>query len=171
MLLGQLALEASRPNDAVDLLQKAIRIFVSIEANTGEADAQSLLAVCGAALGDVPLRDRARARAAKLRLAITSRLEVYPVDIVLAQLAAGPERPAAIARLRDIAADAERRHWPSWSLEAKLAAWQLMTLDSDADGAVFGRALKDQARRGGFGRVLALLNQPPPAAQRPVPTS
>jgi DNA-binding winged helix-turn-helix (wHTH) protein len=162
MLLGQLALEASRPNEAVGPLQKAIKIFASSEANTGEADAQSLLAICGAALRDAPLRDRARARAAQLRLAITSRLEVYAVDIELAQLAAGRDRPAAIARLRDIAADAERRHWPSWSLEAKLAAWRLMMLDTDADSAAYGRALEDQARQLGFGRVLALVRQPPP---------
>ena len=169
MLLGQLALEASRPNEAAGRLQKAIKIFAASEANTGEADAQSLLAVCGAALRDAPLRDRARARAAQLRLAITSRLEVYPVDIELAQLAAGPERPAAIARLRDIAADAERRHWSSWSLEARLAAWRLMTLDTDADadGAAFGRALEEQARQLGFGRVLALMSQHPLVGQLP----
>jgi hypothetical protein len=166
MLLGQLALEASRPNDAVGPLQNAIKIFASSEANTGEADAQSLLAVCGAALRDAKLRDRARARATQLRVAITSRLEVYPVDIELAQLAAGRDRPAAIARLRDIAADAERRHWPSWSLEAKLAAWHLMTPGTDADGAAFGRALEDQARQLGFGRVLALVRQPPPVGQQ-----
>ena len=67
---------------------EASRGFAAAELRTGEADAQALLALCAEAQGDNAERDSALDRARTLRQAMTSRQEVYVVDIALAQVAA-----------------------------------------------------------------------------------
>jgi tetratricopeptide (TPR) repeat protein len=161
--LGQLEFDALRWASARDLLRRAARVFSMHETQTGEADAEALLALCADALGDAVDRDRAIARARSLRTAITSKQEVYFVDIALAQLAVGSEeRSAALTRLRELAIDAQRRHFLAWSLEAKLAEWQI--LRSQGDGAAAARLRTDlevEARKHGFRRIIALLGAPP----------
>ncbi len=161
--LGQLDFDALRWASARDLLRRAARVFSTHDAQTGEADAEALLALCADALGDVVDRDRAIARARSLRTAITSKQEVYFVDIALAQLAVGSEeRGAALTRLRELALDAQRRHFISWSLEAKLAEWQILRSQADAAAAAkLATALEEEARKHGSRRIIALLDAPP----------
>jgi tetratricopeptide (TPR) repeat protein len=160
MVLGQLDFEGARFAPAKARLEWASRKFATDESQTGEADAQALLALCAQALGDSATRDRASARAALLRASITSRQEIFIVDIALARLTSGSQQRAdAEAKLQQLAEDAERRHWLSWSLEARLAQWQLLTLDGNATAAAHLRSnLEGVARKHGFKRVIALLS-------------
>jgi tetratricopeptide (TPR) repeat protein len=161
--LGQLDFDALRWASARDLLRRAAKVFALHETQTGEADAEALLALCDDALGDAVDRDRAIVRVRSLRTAITSKQEVYLVDIALAQLAVGSEeRSAALARLRELAIDAQRRHFLTWSLEAKLAEWQMLRSQGDAAAAAKLRTdLEVEARKHGFRRIIALLDAPP----------
>jgi Tfp pilus assembly protein PilF/TolB-like protein len=161
--LGQLEFDAFRWASARDLLRSAAQVFAKQETQTGEADADALLALCAEALGDAVERDRASTRARSLRTAITSKQEVYFVDIALAQLATGSaERSAAIKTLRELAIDAQGRHFLSWSLEAKLAEWQILRSQGDAAAAARLRTdLEEEARKHGFRRIIALLDAPP----------
>src|ERR1022692_4359335 len=161
--LGQLDFDALRWASARDVLRHAARVFSMHETQTGEADAEALLALCADALGDAVDRDRAIARARSLRTTITSKQEVYFVDIALAQLAVGSEeRSAALTRLRELAVDAQRRHFLAWSLEAKLAEWQILRSQGDAAAAARLRTeLKEEAHKHGFRRIIALLDTPP----------
>jgi len=81
------------------------------------------------------------------------------VDIALAEIGSGPRSHAEmIAALEDLAADAERRHWLGWSLESSLAAWRLARDSHDAPAAARLRErIELQARKHGFGRILALV--------------
>jgi DNA-binding winged helix-turn-helix (wHTH) protein/tetratricopeptide (TPR) repeat protein len=176
LTLGQLDFEDAKWTSARELLRGAAAEFAANEAATGEADANAMLALCEQALGATAERDQAAARAKALRAAITSRQEVYFVDIALAQLAADPRQPGnmfappadSIGRLRDLAADAERRQWIAWSLEAKLAEWQaLKTRGDEHNATLLGGSLQAAARARGFGRIVALMNAPRrPAAKR-----
>jgi hypothetical protein len=142
---------------------RASRVFSTDGAQTGEADAEALLALCADALGDAVDRDRAIARARSLQTTITSKQEVYFVAIALAQLAAGSEqRSAALARLRELALDAQRRHFIAWSLEAKLAEWRILRSQGEPAAASRLRAeLAEEADKHGFRRIIALLDEPP----------
>jgi tetratricopeptide (TPR) repeat protein len=161
--LGQLDFDALRWASARDLLRRAAKVFALHGTQTGEADAEALLALCDDALGDAVDRDRAIAQVRSLRTAITSKQEVYLVDIALAQLAVGSEeRSAALARLRELAIDAQRRHFLTWSLEAKLAEWQMLRSQGDTAAAAKLRTdLEVEARKHGFRRIIALLDAPP----------
>jgi hypothetical protein len=99
------------------------------------------------------------AHARDLRRSITSRQEVYVVDIALAAVGSGSRSHAeAIAALEELAADAERRHWLAWSLESSLAAWRLARDSHDAPRAARLRErIESEARKHGFGRILSLL--------------
>ena len=162
MVLGQLDFEGARFAQAEVRLERASQSFAIDEAQTGEADAQALLALCAQALGDSATRDRASTRAALLRASITSRQEIFMVDIALARLTSGSQQRAeAEAKLQELADDAERRHWLSWSLEARLAQWQLLMLDGNSIAAARLRStLEGVARKHGFKRVIALLGSP-----------
>src|SRR5665213_2371541 len=94
---------------------------------TGEATAQAKLAVCYQTLGRDAERDRALARARQLRTRITEHQEVFSVDIALAQLSGETgQKAAAVATLRDLIADADKRQWLAWSLESRLALTRLL---------------------------------------------
>jgi tetratricopeptide (TPR) repeat protein len=159
MMLGQLDMDRGRYADARVRLERARSGFAAAEATTGEADAEAMLALCNQALGMTKERDEALARTRELRRSITSRQEVYVVDIALAAVGNGSRGQAeAIAALEDLAADAERRHWLAWSLESSLAAWRLARDSHDVPHAARLRArIESEARRHGFGRIVALL--------------
>jgi hypothetical protein len=158
---GQLEFDARRWATARDLLRRASQEFSTNGAQTGEADAEALLALCADALGDAADRDRAIARARSLQTTITAKQEVYFVEIALAQLAAGSEgRSAALTRLRELALDAQRRHFIAWSLEAKLAEWRILRSQGDAAAAAKLRTeLAEEAHKLGFRRIDALLGE------------
>ncbi|HEY2678671.1 MAG TPA: winged helix-turn-helix domain-containing protein [Steroidobacteraceae bacterium] len=161
MSLAQLDMDNAQWNAARERLRRASRGFAAAEEHTGEADALAMLALCAEALGDAEERDRAAERARTLRQAITTRQEVYVVDIALARLAEQSRQyAAAVDKLIALAADAERRHWIGWSLEAKLAAWELLRArDPRSAGALRGE-IEATARKHGFERILNLLNVP-----------
>jgi hypothetical protein len=95
-----------------------------------------------------------------LRQAITSRQEVYVVDIALAQIGARNDA-ARVERLLTLADDAEQRQFIPWALEARLAAWQLLrTRGAGAAPDALRVEIEKSARRRGFGRILRLLQQP-----------
>lgn len=163
LMLAQIDLEGRHCEKALQRLGQAIDEFALTESHTGQAEAEALSAACYQQLGDSRQRDLALARARTLRAAITSRLEVYTVEIVSAQLgfAVGRQRDA-IAQLNALAADAAHRHWLRWSLEAQLAAWQLAQANGDERAAMRLRAaLERSARVQGMGRILARLERPP----------
>jgi tetratricopeptide (TPR) repeat protein len=159
---GQIALEASQFATARKLLEDAARLFAAKEARTGEANAEALLALCAQEQGDTTERDRASARARQLRTAITSKQEIYVVDIALAQLPTDARaRNDALDGLRKTAIDAERRHWVSWALEAQLAEWRVLKAGGDeAAASRVGAELRSKAERYGFRRIVALVNAP-----------
>jgi DNA-binding winged helix-turn-helix (wHTH) protein/Tfp pilus assembly protein PilF/TolB-like protein len=161
--LAQLDMDDARWSAARERLRAAARGFAAAEVQTGEADAQAMLALCAQALGSSAERDQALDRARKLRQAITSRQEVYMVDIALARLGdpAHADAAAAASKLLALAADAEQRQFLAWSLEAKLAAWEL--LRASGTGSAAAQALRAQiertAREHGFGRILNILQR------------
>jgi tetratricopeptide (TPR) repeat protein len=160
-MLAQIDLEQGHCDKALPRLGNAIDVFGRIEAKTGQAEAEALRAACYQQLGNAHERDAAMARLKALRTAITSQLEIYNVDIVSTQLGFAQGRQSdAIAKLDALAADAANRHWLRWSLEARLAAWQLAQATHDA--ATAGRLRKDlekTARSHAMGRILARIQQ------------
>jgi hypothetical protein len=165
-----LDMDDARWSAARERLRSAARGFAAAEVQTGEADAQALLALCAQALGDTAERGQAAERARKLRQSITSREEVYIVDIALAQLSGEMRKDdAAVEKLLAVAADAEQRHWLGWSLEAKLAAWELLNERVAGSGAANALRLEIEtsARQHGFGRILNIVQRRD--AGRPAP--
>jgi DNA-binding winged helix-turn-helix (wHTH) protein/tetratricopeptide (TPR) repeat protein len=178
MMLAQLDMDEGRWGTAAEQLRRAVRGFAAAEERTGEADAQALLALCAQALGNTTERDQAAGQARKLRQSITSRQEVYGVDIAMARLAGEtPARAAAVQKLLALAADAGKRHWLGWALEAKVAAWELLRArGTDPAGAnpaaaeSLGREIRQTAREHGFGRILNILDAASaPGARAPSP--
>jgi DNA-binding winged helix-turn-helix (wHTH) protein/tetratricopeptide (TPR) repeat protein len=164
MMLAQLDMDDGQWRTAHERLQQASHGFAAAEERTGEADAEAMLALCEQALGNAAARDRALARARTLRQSITSRQEVYMVDIALARLGdpAHPDPSAAADKLLALGADAGRRHFLAWSLEAKLAAWELQHAQTAAGGAAASALhleIETTARQHGFGRILKLLQR------------
>ena len=94
-----------------------------------------------------------------LRAAITSRLEMYGVDVVGAHFSHGGGRYRdAIAKFNELATDAAHRHWLRWSLEARLAAWQIAQSNGEQRMALRMRSeLKKLAPRHDMSRILARL--------------
>ena len=161
MMLAQLDMDEERWSAARERLERASQGFAAAEERTGEADADAMLALTAQALGDTAARDRALQRARTLRQSMTSRQEVYVVDIAMARLDdASHSGPSSPERLLALAADAERRQWMGWALEAKLAAWQLLRARGSGEAQALYRDIDGTARRHGFGRVLRLLKRP-----------
>jgi hypothetical protein len=97
---------------------------------------------------------------------MTSRQEVYVVDIALAQLAAATHSDdAALDKLLALAADAERRRFMAWALEARLAAWRLMRIKGMGASDALRAEVDRTARQYGFGRIVKLLRDTVPNAQ------
>jgi DNA-binding winged helix-turn-helix (wHTH) protein/tetratricopeptide (TPR) repeat protein/TolB-like protein len=158
LVLGQIAMGQRRWNDARKQLQDALKGWTASEEIAGEAIAEGQLALCAAALGDVAERDRASKHAHALRGRITERQEVASLDIALAQLQDETgDHDAAIAKLRALAADADRRQWPGLALETRLAMLQLLERSRDPGSAALHDEIRDKARRLGYGWILARL--------------
>jgi len=161
MTLAQLDMDEEQWGTARARLREASRGFAAAELWTGEADAQALLALCAQAQGDDAERDSALNRARTLRQAITSRQEVYVVDIALAQVAAATQTDdAALNELLALATDAERRRFMAWTLEARLAAWRLMRVKGVGTSDALRADVERTARKYGFGRIARLLREP-----------
>jgi len=167
-MLAQLDMDEERWSVARERLQRASRGFAAAEERTGEADAQALLAVCEHALGNSAGSEQALERARTLRGSMTSRQEVYAVDIALARLDRDGRGDTTVAtqRLLALAADAEHRRFIGWSLEARVAAWQLLHERQAAAARALREDIEKSARQHGFGRILTLLAHGDPAAAR-----
>jgi hypothetical protein len=158
--LAQLDMDEKHWADARAKLREASRGFAAAELRTGEADTQALLALCAQALGESAERDSAIERARVLRQAMTSRQEVYVVDIALAQLAAANATDAAAGeKLLALATDAERRHFIPWALEARVAAWRILQARGAGAAAALRAEIEKTARQHGFARILRLLRE------------
>ncbi len=162
---GQIAAGQGRPAEAVGHLEAARREFAGAEMITGEAVADSLLALSYAALNRPAARDAAAQRAAALRGRITERQEVFQADIALAQLRGqAGDREGAATTLEAMAADAQKRRWLSWALEARLAALDVMGRAGETPRTrALRQALSADARRSGFGWVSWRLAKARPA--------
>jgi DNA-binding winged helix-turn-helix (wHTH) protein/TolB-like protein/Tfp pilus assembly protein PilF len=160
MMLAQLDMDERHWAAGRDKLREASRGFAAAELRTGEADAQAMLALCAQALGDGAERDAAVNRARTLRQAMTSRQEVYVVDIALAQIGARTDA-VAVQKLLALAADAERRQFVPWALEARLAAWRLLQTQGMGAADALRAEIAQTAQHHGFGRILRLLQNPP----------
>lgn len=157
MELAQLDMDEGHWSAARERLVQAARGFAAAAERTGEAEANALLALCEQALGHAAGREQALERARTLRRSITSRQEVYVVDIALARLGPAPDRTATAERLLALARDADGRHFLNWALEAKLAAWELLHAESTASAPALRRDIESTARAHGFGRILHQL--------------
>jgi hypothetical protein len=159
MMLAQLDMDEMHWAAGRDKLREASRDFAAAELRTGEADAQALLALCAQALGDKIERDAAVDRARTLRQAMTSMQEVYAVDIALAQIGVQKDS-GTVEKLLALAADAERRRFIAWALEARVAAWRLSHTQGVAASDALRGEIEKTARHHGFHRILKLLQQP-----------
>jgi len=159
LLAGQIAAGEGRPAEATGHLEAAGREFAGAEMITGEAVADSLLALSYAALNRPAPRDAAARRATELRGRITERQEVLQADIALAQLRGQMgDREGAVATLEALAADAQKRRWVNWSLEARLAELEVLSRAGEtARTRALRQALSSDARRSGFLWVLRRL--------------
>jgi ATP/maltotriose-dependent transcriptional regulator MalT len=159
MMLAQLDMDARRWSRARERLQQASRGFAAAEESTGEADADAMLAMCEEALGNAAARDQALQRARTLRQSFTARQEVYVVDIALARLGdpTHVDGTAAADKLLALSADAERRQFLGWALEAKLAAWEVLQARSASAAEPLRSEIERIARKNGFGRILYRL--------------
>lgn len=164
LTLAQLDMDSGQWRAAAERLRAASREFNAAEEKTGEADAEAMLALCSQQLGDAAERDRSVERARTLRRSITARQEIFVVDIALDRVAGSAGSDASAAqKLLALAADAGRRHWMGWSLEAKLAAWELMKSRGDGAATALRAEINETARAHGFGRILKILKRPVPA--------
>lgn len=152
LVLGQIALGRQHWDEARGLLQQSLRAWTASRETAGQAVSEGLLALCYTALGDGAARDLAVARARELRSLVNQRAEVLPLDIALAEVQGRTGTPdAAIASLRVMADDADKRHWLGMALEARLAALRLQER-GDPEAARQARdALATTARQHGFG--------------------
>lgn len=159
MMLAQLDMDDEHWPEAHTVLAKVSHDFAADEFPTGEADASAMLALCAQAQGDVTARDQAVARARKLRDSITSKQEVFFVDIALGEVAAR-QNSAEVGQLLELADDAERRHFIAWAAEARLAALQVMQGNKERvpSAQALRVKLEHDAQRDGFGRVLRRLH-------------
>ncbi|MGA9341997.1 MAG: winged helix-turn-helix domain-containing protein [Rhodanobacteraceae bacterium] len=162
VLQAQMAIGRGDCTAAMPRLQEAVKLSVANEFVTGEAIAQSQLALCHDALGHDPERDRAATRATALRSRITERLEVIAVDIALDQLRGQTgHSDEAVAMLRNLAEDADKRRWLAWSLEARLAAVQLLYRAKDPRVPAQRGELQRIASAHGFAWILSRLPASP----------
>lgn len=165
-MTGQIESDAGHYATAQEHLRRALTLYTDAKADTGVANAEALLAVCAQRLHESAERDRAVVHARSLRSAISSRQEIYIVDIALASLGNPDQRSAAVDGLRNLAMDAERRHWVGWSLESRLAEWQLLKgLGNESEASATRATLEKAARSLGFKRILALLESPRQASE------
>lgn len=67
------------------------------------------------------------------------------------------KRGPALARLHELAADAAKRQWLDWSLEARLATYDVLAQAHDPAAAARRGELETDARKRGFGWVLERL--------------
>ena len=88
------------------------------------------------------------------------------VDIALAQVAAATDKDGtALNKLLALATDAERRHFMTWTLEAKLAAWRFMRIKGMGASDALRAEVDGTARLHGFGRISRLLQATVPNGQ------
>jgi len=154
---AQIDMGHARWADARPRLERAAEGYGKAEGNTGMADAEALLAVAADALGDTKARDAAAARATELRRGITEHQEVFMADVALAVLRARAGDMGAIGDLRALAKDADSRHWLGWSLESRLAAYEVLAAHHDPAAAPLRAEIASSAREHGFGWVLTRL--------------
>lgn len=148
---------------ARDLLLVSIDGWKKADLATGEAVAESQLALCEDALGDSAARDRARDRAKTMRKSIDERGEMFALDVALARLDGTAGEPV----LRELAADSSRRDWIENSLEAKLALRDVQrTHGANADANATGEQIRAVAKAHGFGWILMRLDRASAATGR-----
>ena len=100
-------------------------------------------------------RDRAATNTRELLKGITERGETFETRIALAELdGLTGKREAALASLRELAIDAQKRQWMEWSLDARLSALKVLAQARDPAALTMRSQLETDARKHGFGWVV-----------------
>ena len=164
--LADIDMAQARWESARNRLTAALEKIGSADLAAAEVNIQAMLALCDSALNLTDERDKALKRAEELRSRVSSRLDVFPADLALAQLrGARGDRAAALSALTALADDADRRHWVANSLEARLAALQLYAEQDGSAATALRQRIEIVARRQGFAWVLARMNRAPSVAR------
>ncbi len=159
MALAQIDMAHRQWQVARGRLLDALEVSRHAGLSTGEADAEASLALCEQALGDAAAREKAAAKTRELLMGITERGETFEARIALAELdGLTGKRDAALASLRELAADAQERQWVEWSLDARLSAVNVLGRVEDPATATMSSALEADARKQGFGWVVIRLH-------------
>jgi len=90
-----------------------------------------------------------------LRNLLTAHMDAIRVDIFLAQLSQGRD---FVARLQDLADEAERRKWLPLAVEARFAAWRSLKQSDAVAAAAQGVRLEQLAKAHNFGWILQRMN-------------
>ncbi len=158
MALAQIDMAHQQWQVARARLMDAFEVSRHAGLSTGEADAEASLALCEQALGDAAAREKAAANTRELLKGISERGETFEVRIALAELdGLTGNRDAALASLRELAADAQERQWVEWSLDARLSAVNVLGKADDSAAAKMRGELETDARKYGFGWVVMRL--------------
>jgi len=158
MALAQIDMAHRQWQSARVRLLKAFDISKRAELLTGEADSQASLALCEQALGNAAARDDAAAKTRELLKGITERGETFETKIALAELdGLTGKRETALVSLRELAADAQKRRWLEWSLDARLSALNVLARAGDPLASTMRNELESDARKNGFGWVVMRL--------------
>jgi len=158
MALAQIDMAHRQWQSARARLLNAFDVSRRAELLTGEADTQASLALCEHALGDAAARDDAAANTRELLKGITERGETFETRIALAELdGLIGKRESALASLREMAVDAQKRQWVGWSLNARLAALNVLAHSNDPEAETMRSGIETDARKHGFGWVVMRL--------------
>lgn len=155
LTFGQIEMSRRNWPAAVGRINRASQLFTHSDIVTGQALTSSLLALCEQATGRAMQSAGDAGRARALRRRMNEREEAMMTDIALAQyIGRTGQRSQALATLNALAADAQRRQWLSWTLEARLAAVEFMPA---AAAAHERNELAARARKSGFLWVVRRL--------------
>jgi DNA-binding winged helix-turn-helix (wHTH) protein/tetratricopeptide (TPR) repeat protein len=158
MALAQIDMAHRQWQSARARLLDAFDVSKRAELLTGEADSQASLALCEQALGNAAARDGAAAKTRELLKGITERGETFETRIALAELdGLTGKRETALVSLRELAADAQKRRWLEWSLDARLSALNVLAREGDPLASTMRNELESDARKNGFGWVVLRL--------------
>jgi eukaryotic-like serine/threonine-protein kinase len=158
MALAQIDMAHRQWQSARARLLNAFEISKHAGFLTGQADTQAALALCEQALGDAAARDQASASARELLKGITEHGETFETKIALAELdGLSGKHVAALASLRELAVDAQRRQWMEWALDARLSTLKVLAQVRDPAAATMRSELESDARTHGFGWVVMRL--------------
>lgn len=153
--LAKIELVQGNCQAAVDRLGKTVAAADSGMSATTEINVRTILADCYSQLGRTRERDQLLAEVLKSKERVNVQREIFLTDLTLARLSLSPRQAADKAK--DLGADAERRHWGAYVLEAQLTQLQAQEVVGAPTVAGARANLERAARKMKFGWILARL--------------